>query len=142
MKIGPIEPVYLASLWYVFMHQSKLPWLLEEQDNKKHKQGNRSLYIMHKFENVKKLNSSVGHGKLVNKTFKEDKNIPVKLNPFVSFESFAMELSISHLPTTIQDPHITVRSITVEPASNPIPTDTLLWAVSLSPESPDTRKMK
>lgn len=70
----------------------------------------------------------------------EDNVIPVKLNPFVFFESTATEPSISHLPTRTQDPHITVRSITVDPASKPIPTETWLWAVSVLPESPDTER--
>lgn len=67
-------------------------------------------------------------------------DIPVKLNPLVSLLSIATEFWISHLPTTTQEPHISVRINTVEPASNPIPTETWLWAVSVLPESPDTEK--
>lgn len=51
-------------------------------------------------------------------------DIPVKLNPRVSVESFAIEFSMSHLPTITQVPHIIVRSKTVDPASKPIPTET------------------
>ena len=64
--------------------------------------------------------------------------IPVRLNPLVSCKSLATESWRSHLPTITQDPHIIVRSITVDPASNPIPTETWLCAVSVLPESPDT----
>lgn len=50
--------------------------------------------------------------------------VPVKLKPLVSTPSFALASTRSHLPTTTQDPHSNVRSITMDPASNPIPTDT------------------
>ena len=66
------------------------------------------------------------------------KYIPVKLKPFVSSLSCAIESTRSHFPTITHDPHIIVRSITVDPASNPIPTETWLWAVSVDPERPDT----
>ena len=65
------------------------------------------------------------------------RELPVKLNPLVSFKSVATEFSMSHLPTMMQDPHSIVRSITVDPASKPIPIETWLWAVSLLPDSPD-----
>ena len=64
--------------------------------------------------------------------------IPVKLNPFVSIASSATVSTMSHLPTTTHDPHISVRRITVDPASKPIPMETWLWAVSVVPEIPDT----
>lgn len=56
--------------------------------------------------------------------FTECRDKPLKLNPLVSFPSIATEFSMSHLPTMTQVPHMTVRSITVDPASNPIPTET------------------
>ena len=52
------------------------------------------------------------------------KYIPVKLKPFVSRSSSAIESTRSRFPIITHDPHITVRSITVDPASNPIPTET------------------
>lgn len=65
--------------------------------------------------------------------------IPNRLNPFVSCKSTEVEFSErSHFPTTMQEPHSTVRSMTVDPASRPIPITTWDWAVSLLPESPDT----
>lgn len=79
--------------------------------------------MMHKYENVENI-SYLSWKKIVRKTIQEDKNVPVKLNPFVSFPSIATEPSISHLPTIIQVPHIIVRSKTVDPASKPIPTET------------------
>lgn len=65
---------------------------------------------------------------------------PVKLKPLVSRESLATPSSISHFPTITQEPQITVRSMTVEPARSPMPTDTWLCAVSVLPDSPDTEK--
>lgn len=56
----------------------------------------------------------------------KDKDRPVKLKPFVSLLSMATEFSISHFPTIIQVPHARVRSMTVEPARSPIPTETWL----------------
>lgn len=70
------------------------------------------------------------------------RDIPVKLNRFVSCKSLATLFSMSHLPTITQEPHITVRSMTVEPASKPIPTETWLCAVSALPDSPDTKMAK
>ena len=69
------------------------------------------------------------------------RNIPNRLKLFVSCESIEVEFSErSHLPTTTQEPQSNVRSMTVDPASNPIPIKTWFWAVSLLPESPDTAK--
>lgn len=50
--------------------------------------------------------------------------IPSKLKPLVSVLSTATEFSISHFPTMMHVPHITVISMTVDPANKPIPTDT------------------
>lgn len=67
------------------------------------------------------------------------RSIPNRLNFLVSWESIAVEFSErSHLPTTTQEPQINVKSMTVEPASKPIPIKTCCCAVSLVPESPET----
>jgi hypothetical protein len=90
--------------------------------------------------NIHKPNSFVWEALAVERKqlHKPSKGLPVKLNVFVSFWSTATEFSSrSHLPTIRQLPHKIVRSITVDPASNPIPTDTWLWAVSVLPDSPD-----
>lgn len=60
----------------------------------------------------------------------------------MSFKSTAIEFTISHLPTVQQVPHIAVRSITVDPANKPIPTETWLWASAALPVIPDTDENK
>ena len=69
---------------------------------------------------------------------KKIKYVPVKLNPFVSCASSAIESTRSHFPATTHDPHIIVRSKTVDPATIPIPIEICLWAVSVVPKIPDT----
>ena len=52
--------------------------------------------------------------------------------------TLAIVSQMSHLPTTVQVSQRTVGSITVEPASKSIPTETWLRAVATFPESPET----
>lgn len=94
-------------------------------------------YTIYQSNLLKKIHTHQMHN--IKMTIMNVNDIPVKLNPRVSVESFAIEFSMSHLPTITQVPHIIVRSKTVDPASKPIPTETWLWAVSLLPESPDTK---